>query len=177
MRMRIAIAALAALAACAEERRADTTNVTAPEIAAVEENSTAAGYAIAATGASGSWAYAESARAAWFGEPNAEARFSIACDQRARRLIFSRPVEARPGDAMTISTSSATRELAIVPASDGAAEPEAGASVAADDPWLDALARSEGAITVRIGAGEALTVPADPAIGRAVAACKPGETP
>lgn len=176
MRKMIVITALVALAACAEERRADTGNVTAPTITAPEANAAAVADNVAATAppvAIGRWTYAESARAAWFGEPDAEARFSIACDQRAGRLIFTRGAEARPGEAMTIAASGVSRDLAIAPVSAAAAMPEASASIAAGDPWLDQLAQADGAITVRIGRGEPLTLPADPAIGRAIAACAP----
>ncbi|RHW18330.1 hypothetical protein D1610_07660 [Sphingomonas gilva] len=170
----IVIAALAALAACAQEHRADTGNATEAVIAAEADTVTADNLAAMPTPlAAGSWTYAESARAAWFGEPDAEARFSIACDQRAGRLIFTRGAEARPGDAMTIVTPSATRELPIAPATDAATMPEASASISAADPWLDQLARADDAITVRVGTGEPLALPADPAIGRAIAACKP----
>ena len=103
----------------------------------------------------GSWSYLPTAT-------GSEARFGAAlvirCNRAARTVSIER--FGAVAGALTIATSSSSRTLA------------AGASLAATDPLLDAIAFSRGRFLVQGGGGPMLAVPSWPEAARSIEDCR-----
>lgn len=107
---------------------------------------------------------------ALFGVPDSEPVFLIECDADAHVLYIDREGElAKPG-TLTLAAGGTTRSWPV-PATEESELPTIEASVQPDDPFLPVLAGATGRIAVRVGRGDWLVMPADPAIGAAVRAC------
>jgi hypothetical protein len=108
----------------------------------------------------GEWGYADEGGAvvARFAAADG-AGFSLRCERSARRLVLARE-GVTPAGGMTIRTSSSLRAF-----------PGTSASLAAGDPFLDALAFSRGRFSVE-AAGTTMILPAWPEPARVTEDCR-----
>ncbi len=175
MRRHAALACLAGLAACSPEPDPPANAVTVEVPQPVEAAATIPSAPLApgelpapeldgARAVGGTWEV--QGATARFGPAGARATFAIRCDREAGAIAFVRP-GARGSTIRIVAASGA----ATYPA-----EPSGGMLVAkasAQDRFVaDTLARADERIAVQIDDGEALALPADPAIGRVVEQCR-----
>jgi hypothetical protein len=120
----------------------------------------------------GNWSYTPAAGGglASYGNPGAPSEFAIRCDRTSGQVMLSR-IGAGAGEApMTITTSSATRQLAARPT---ASTPTyLAATLGARDALIDAMGFSRGRFVVRVGALAPLVLPAWPEVLRVAEDCR-----
>jgi hypothetical protein len=118
----------------------------------------------------GSWTYAATADGseASFLDSNARPQLFVRCTRSSRIVTIARPATAA-APFLNVWTSSQTRNLA---ASFNPATYRLSASVAANDPLLDAIAFSRGRFGVSIPGATALIVPAWEEPARVVEDCR-----
>ena len=116
----------------------------------------------------GNWFYRryDGRSSATFGIPD-QADLVLSCDG-AGRVLVNRPGSAR--GALTVRTSSLTRTLPVEPL--GPAGTAVGATLAATDPLLDAIAFSRGRFTVEQAGAPSLVLPPQAEIGRLIEDCR-----
>jgi hypothetical protein len=121
---------------------------------------------------SGDWSYREDGpgSVALFGLPNAEARFSIRCDEAARQVVLSRAGNASGNGAMTIRTTSLTRMVPSQAA--GGAAPHMIVALTPRDSLLDAMGYSRGRFIVEQPGLPTLVIPAYAEIERVTEDCR-----
>ena len=120
----------------------------------------------------GDWSYRDDGpgSVALFRLANADARFSIRCDQAARQVVLARAGMVSGNGAMTIRTTSLTRTLSSQP-SPGAA-PHMTVTLNARDPLLDAMGYSRGRFIVEQPGLPTLVIPAYAEIERVTEDCR-----
>ena len=118
----------------------------------------------------GTWAYRRDERGAvaMFGQPGADASAVLRCDLPNRRMFLSRTGAATGG--FTVRTSSVTRQLAT--GATGGTPAYVAATLAANDPLLDAMAFSRGRFTLEQPGQPPLVLPAWAEVGRVVEDCR-----
>lgn len=118
----------------------------------------------------GTWTYARDPRGsiAKFGTADADAALVLRCDLQRRQLYLSRP--GRLPAPLTIRTTSATRALAVLPT--GGAPAYVAATLAANDPLLDAIGFSRGRFIVEQQGAATLVAPAWAEIERVIEDCR-----
>lgn len=107
---------------------------------------------------------------ALFGVPDSEPVFLIECDADAHILYIDREGELAKPDTLTLAAGGTTRSWPV-PATEESELPTIEASMQPDDPFLPVLASATGRIAARVGRGDWLVMPTDPAIGAAIHAC------
>ncbi len=108
--------------------------------------------------------------AALFGPPQGGARLIVACDREQGRVVFRRLGTQRSAATMRIvtATAAATMNAAVA---EGPPRAVVG-SLAAGDLFLTSLAATQDRFGVRIDRDRTLAMPADPLVGRVIAACR-----
>ena len=116
----------------------------------------------------GTWTYRRDARGsiALFGPVGTDAALTLRCDLTARQVFLSRAGSSV--QPLTIRTSSTTRSLPVQPV--GA--PYVAATLAANDPILDAMGFSRGRFVVEQAGQPTLVLPAWAEIGRVTEDCR-----
>jgi hypothetical protein len=118
----------------------------------------------------GGWTYRsarEGGSAAFFGTRGAPI-FTVSCEPGRR--VSLRRMDASSGTSLAFRTSSASRSIAAMAA--GGGQPGLVATVAADDPLLDALAFSRGRFALETSGARSLVIPAWPELARVVEDCR-----
>lgn len=120
----------------------------------------------------GRWRYEPSAArpSAVFASPRGAETFVMACERASARLTLSRAGTSEAPRTMTIRTETATRTLSAAPTGD--ADPSLAASLAADDPLLDAMALSKGRFAVEVEGTPALYLPSWAEVSRVIEDCR-----
>jgi hypothetical protein len=103
-----------------------------------------------------------------FGMPGEAAAFTLRCDAARGRMVFSRAAAGEAGDTLQIIAADGA---ATFPAkADGHGRIRASDFVR-DTFLTQVLAKAEGRIGVRIGAGRTLAMPSDAVIGQTIKRC------
>ncbi|MGN3973614.1 hypothetical protein [Tsuneonella sp. SYSU-LHT278] len=120
----------------------------------------------------GDWFYRRSAAttAALFGTAGADARFALTCRIADRTITLARAGTASGGVPLRIRTETADRVLTAQPS--GGDLPSLVATVAANDPILDAMAFSKGRFAVEAAGQSTLYLPSWPEVTRVVEDCR-----
>lgn len=116
----------------------------------------------------GTWVEREGA--ALFGPPQGGARLIVSCDREQGRVVFRRIGTNRSAATMRIVT--ATGAATMVASVDPGPPRAVVGSLAAGDLFLTSLAATGDRFGVRIDQDRTLAMPADPAVGRVIAACR-----
>lgn len=116
----------------------------------------------------GDWAYRATAdgTAAYFGA-NGQPDFAIVCHTASHTVDLVRTGPAAAAVPVTIRTETGDRPLNAMPQASGVA-----ATLAANDPVLDAMAYSKGRFAVEAANMSALYVPAWPEVARVIEDCR-----
>ena len=122
------------------------------------------------TPAPGVWTYVQDARGsiARYGVPGMDARFTLRCDARQRRIYASRAGTAAA--RMTLRATTAAKAFDALPT--GGTPPYVAASIAPGDPQLDAMAFSRGRILIGLDGADDLIMPIWPEFARVVEDCR-----
>lgn len=109
-----------------------------------------------------------------FGDSLDPALFSMTCNPLAGTIGLKRRAVRGWGPAMTLSTTTLSRRIAIPPAGGGAV-----VVVSARDPLLDAMAFSRGRFAVEVPGLLPLYLPSWPEVSRVIEDCRrpPNGTP
>jgi hypothetical protein len=123
-----------------------------------------------ATPIEGNWSYSTvtAGSEATFANTAAQPQLTIACSRATRQVVISRPATGA-APFLSIWTSAQTRSL---PATYNPATARFSATVAAYDPFLDAMVFSRGRIAVSVSGQAALIVPAWAELARVVEDCR-----
>jgi hypothetical protein len=125
----------------------------------------------------GEWARSlqEEQPALTFGPPSTEPLFSLRCDGREGLLLQRHGVIAQPGlNMMLVQAGTEPRRLTVNPVEGPL--PLLRGAVQAEAELTGELASAQDRITVRVGNGEPLIMPASPMIGEFVRSCAQGES-
>ena len=167
----LVFAALVLLAGCAKSEKAalvpidedEGFNVVAPvKASAVEEPALSLG----------EWTQGmqEDQPALLFGPAGTEPLFSMRCDDRGGLLLQRHGVvPTGAAEMMTLSFDGTSQRLAVNPVA--GTVPKLRAAIPASDDLLAALGGASTPLTVALGDGPALNLPADPAIGNFIRSC------
>lgn len=120
----------------------------------------------------GVWRYQPVARGsqAVFAGNGTAAQASLSCNLDTRRIAVARFVGTGGAQAMTIRSETATRSL---PVTRSAGNPAlAAASLAPDDPLLDAMALSKGRFAVEVEGEAPLYLPSHAEVSRVIEDCR-----
>jgi hypothetical protein len=120
----------------------------------------------------GDWVYRQDARGsiALFGQPGADAAFTIRCDTAANAVYLSRAGSAAGATAMTIRTSTMLRTLAAQPT--GGTPAYVAAAVQPRDSLLEAIGFSRGRFVVEQAGHPTLVIPSWAEIERVTEDCR-----
>jgi hypothetical protein len=121
----------------------------------------------------GDWFYIPETGAsiAAFGPAERQPLFAMRCDKASRTLSLGRTSPSTTARPMSIRTETATRTFTANPAQ-GSVEHLVAASLAATDPFLDAMAFSKGRFAVEVTGEPTLYVPSWPEITRVIEDCR-----
>ena len=125
----------------------------------------------------GEWAQSlqEEQPALTFGPPSTEPLFSMRCGSGEGLLLQRHGVIAQPGlNMMLVEAGGEVRRLAVNPVQGPV--PLLRAAVQPQAELTAELVSAQDRISVRIGDGEALVMPASPLIGEFVRSCSPGDS-
>lgn len=177
LRSALPYAAVAALAGCVPPPASPPPTPTptpAPQPTATPPRATAPTYEswIDVPQTPGDWFYQPTATGgtARFGPPQSEARFSMTCDRNTRTVSLIRAGSSPVAVQMRIRAETGDRLLDAIPM--GGQMPALVARLAANDPFLDAIAFSQGRFAVEVQGLEALYLPAWPEISRVIEDCR-----
>lgn len=98
--------------------------------------------------------------------------FAIACNRSARSVSLVRSGSSAVSLPMSVATTSEIRSLSAEPAQQGA--PQLLATLAVQDPLLDAMAFSRGRFAVEVNGLPTLYLPAWAEVGRVIEDCRRG---
>ena len=117
----------------------------------------------------GDWHYARTADGSAASYRNAGAAlFTLQCARGPRQVTLSRTDGATESAGLTVRTTSTVRAIATRPTPAGGV----GATLAASDPLLDAMAFSRGRFTVEQPGAPPLVMPAWAEVGRVIEDCR-----
>jgi hypothetical protein len=121
----------------------------------------------------GDWFYISQppASIAAFGPTSTQPLFAMRCDPTRRVVSIGRTSASLVPQPMTIRTETATRTFTAQPAQ-GSVEHLVATSLAAADPFLDAMAFSKGRFAVEVQGEPTLYVPSWPEITRVIEDCR-----
>lgn len=177
LRSALPYAAVAALAGCVPPPASPPPTPTptpAPQPTAAAPTATAPTYEswIDVPQTPGDWFYQPTAAGgtARFGAPQSEARFSMTCDRSRRTVSLIRAGNSPVAVQMRIRAETGDRLLDAVPT--GGPVPGLAATLAANDPFLDAIAFSQGRFAVEVQGLEPLYLPAWPEVSRVIEDCR-----
>lgn len=120
----------------------------------------------------GDWFYRTDGAAtrALFGAPGTDARFALTCLLDSRRLTLARAGSATGPTTMTVRTETVTRAVSALP--DSSDVPSVLATLAANDPLLDAMAFSKGRFAIEVPGQSPLYLPAWAEVTRVIEDCR-----
>ncbi len=113
----------------------------------------------------------ETGSRALYGAPQGEASFTIACDASTKELIFSRPI-AIESDVVDMRLGAGPQVAVVEGKATVSPLPSVSARIPVGDALARALATSSAPLTVQVGPGDALSVPASAEMRRIVADCR-----
>lgn len=96
--------------------------------------------------------------------------FALACNRAAGTVTLIRTGTSTVSLPMSVATTSEIRALSAEPAAQG--QPQLQATLAAQDPLLDAMAFSRGRFAVEVNGLPTLYLPAWAEVGRVVEDCR-----
>lgn len=120
----------------------------------------------------GDWYYRPTAdgSGAYFGPPNTEADFALLCHNATRTVELQRLGQEAGAVPVTIRTETGDRQLTGQPQGPGL--PLIAATLAASDPFLDAMAFSKGRFAVEVAGEPTLYLPSWPEVTRVIEDCR-----